>query len=87
MISRTMNNKNKTIWMALMYKIDNINIKVIYNFYAHNIFASPGRRAMEEWRPQRFFPDAGDQLCKETEHEANWQQRSILLNFDHLIGK
>ena len=42
---------------------------------------------MEEWRPQRFFSDASDQLCKKTEHEANWQQRSILLNFDHLIGK
>ena len=41
-------------------------------------FASSGGRAMEEWRPKRFFSDASDQLCKKTEHEANWQQRSIL---------
>ena len=65
------------------YHKSNLQLLSVPKMYS----ASLGGRAMEEWRPQRFFSDASDQLCKKTEHEANWQQRSILLNFDHLIGK
>ena len=77
-----MNNEKKLFGWPQYHK-SNLQLLSVPKMY----FASSGGRAMEEWRPKRFFSDASDQLCKKTEHEANWQQRSILLNFDHLIGK